>query len=220
MSFGLKIDRCVEAIAARDYKGNAEFRRRGWHRPEQVQDEPADYLVVTPDDPNLSPEEVFPKLRWGGHIIFIAPKPTDLARVKGEFTKGNGFSIDREPTAVKLGKIPFFSKKFAYFIARRVDLIFPGELSFRFTFDVKLTRHDKSDYDYAVLKQIPTRQSVIRRLKEKFPNEDGKFLHKHAHKLVDHVFPVFLTREVAFLRLLERDLPEEYRHRVPRVLGI
>lgn len=219
MSFRLNLNRCMDEVARRCYANDREFKRRGWSRPDSVGDEPADYLVLTPDDAH-DPESVFRKLRWGGHLVFLAEKNADLLRILNTYRSGVGFNIDYGPAACKLGKLPFFSKKFYYFIARRVDLTYPGELSFRFTFDVKLVRHESSNYDYAVLKQIPAREHVVRRLREKFPNEDGKFLHNHARKLVDHVFPVFLTREVAFLRLLERDLPEAYQARVPRVLGV
>ncbi len=37
---------------------------------------------------------------------------------------------------------------------------------------------------------------------------------------MDFVFPTFLTREAAFLKLLQRDLPEVYRCRVPEALDV
>jgi serine/threonine protein kinase len=58
------------------------------------------------------------------------------------------------------------------------------------------------------------------RLKQRFPDTPHENLAQRARKLVDKVFPVFLTREAAFLRLLHRDLPEDYRDRVPHVLGV
>ncbi len=43
-------------------------------------------------------------------------------------------------------------------------------------------------------------------------------IEKRARKFSDKIFPVFLTREAAILKIVNRDLPEAYRDRVPRLL--
>ena len=65
---------------------------------------------------------------------------------------------------------------------------------------------------------MPTLSNVYHRLRKKFPNAQPQDLEKRAHKLVDHVFPTFLTREAAILKILQRELPDEYRRRVPHVV--
>src|SRR5262249_17158979 len=48
---------------------------------------------------------------------------------------------------------------------------------------------------------------------------DDETLRRRARKFTDKIFPVFLTRETAMLKLLQRDLPEKFRKRVPRLLS-
>ncbi len=130
-----------------------------------------------------------------------------------------------------------------YFIARKIALLQPGQTTERFVFDVQLARSTAQpstpasatptaarglapstnatpNYIYHVRKRVPSHASVFHRLKQRAPQADEKLLESRTHKLVDHLFPVFLSREAAFLQLLQRDLPEPYRSRVPRVLGV
>jgi serine/threonine protein kinase len=71
---------------------------------------------------------------------------------------------------------------------------------------------------YEVVKQVPATERVLARLREKFPEADAETLERRARKFTEKIFPVFLTRETAMLRLLARDLPRRFRNRVPRVL--
>jgi hypothetical protein len=58
----------------------------------------------------------------------------------------------------------------------------------------------------------------MNRLRSKWPELAGEILEKRARKFSDKIFPVFLTREAAILKIVNRDLPEPYRERVPRLL--
>ncbi|MEO0476761.1 MAG: hypothetical protein AAF085_12465, partial [Planctomycetota bacterium] len=73
---------------------------------------------------------------------------------------------------------------------------------------------------YIVTKRVPTYDDLLHRLKHKFPDVPVSDLEKRTHKLVDHVFPTFLTREAAMLGILQKNLAPEYREKVPRPLGI
>jgi hypothetical protein len=71
-----------------------------------------------------------------------------------------------------------------------------------------------------VLKQIPEFDAVIGRLRHRLPEASLETITKGARKLVDKVFPVFLTREAAFLNILKRDLPAPFNERVPQVIDL
>ena len=45
-------------------------------------------------------------------------------------------------------------------------------------------------------------------------------IEKRARKFTEKIFPLFLTREAAMLKILERDLPRDFKNRVPRVLDL
>jgi len=98
-----------------------------------------------------------------------------------------------------------------------------SDLTDRFTFQVDLvTDHlDKHDpHGFCVRKRIPTVNDICRRLKEKHPETDTGTLEDRAQKLVRRIFPIFLSREAGFLKLLQRDLPKALASHVPRLLHV
>src|SRR5690606_25379666 len=84
----------------------------------------------------------------------------------------------------------------------------------------RLMRRSEGDSEYVVMKQIPDYDYVFWRLRERFPDLAMDEVSDRARKLVDRVFPVFLTREAAFLRILQRDLQSPYRERVPALVDM
>lgn len=187
---------------------------------EQISDdhEMVDHVFDLPGELH-SPEHVFDRLRWGGQFIGISKDANEIKSRAQQFDIGNGFLLDNEHAHFKRG-LPFFSTKFHYFIARKVHLIQPGASTRRFTFNVRLVKPKNGDEGYVVRKQVPDYKTIFRRLREKFPNADTDILSKRSQKLCERVFPVFLSREAAFLQLLQRDLPKPYKRRVPSVLGV
>ncbi len=181
-----------------------------------------DFLFADPAG-GAAPEEVFAKLRWGGQYVYWSTSAAEVARRCQDFHARGGFVVERGPAMANTGPwglpLPWLSRTVHYFVARKVCLVQPGVTTDRFTFDVQLIRR-KTGEGYAVLKQVPTWKSVHQRLRERFPDMDQQLLASRAHKLVDHVFPVFLTREYAFLQLLQRDLPAPYNEKVPRPLAV
>ena len=105
-------------------------------------------------------------------------------------------------------------------IARKIRLVPPGKFSDRFTYNVYLDRKTGGDHGYEVVKEVPTLERVLARLKEKFPEADHDTLRRRAKKFTEKIFPVFLTREAAMLKLLHRDLPKQLRSRVPRLISV
>jgi hypothetical protein len=104
-----------------------------------------------------------------------------------------------------------------YLVARKILLVPPGKSSDRFTYNVYLEWNAK-ERRYEVVKEVPTQERVLARLREKFPGVDEETLRRRSRKFTDKIFPVFLTRETAILRLLQRDLPRKYRNNVPQVI--
>src|SRR5690606_10329742 len=74
--------------------------------------------------------------------------------------------------------------------------------------------------EWIVLKEVPSLQRVIARLRARFTDVPQNELERRALKFTDKIFPLFLTREAAILRILERHLPSRFRERVPRVLEL
>lgn len=115
----------------------------------------------------------------------------------------------------------------AYFFVVRKVLIDPvSRLTAKHSYDVRLVRaRGKADQRYAtdgfvVLKRVPTMEQAIDRLKQTCPGVPPERLGIIAEKLVRKVFPIFLTREAAFLKLLQRDLPPELKIKTPRVMSM
>ncbi len=182
-----------------------------------------DFHFSMPGEPN-QPESVFDRLRWGGQFIFISKSKEQVLRHSQRFHGRGGFDIDQGLGSARLARwgmnLPLIGETYYYFAARKVMLVPPGQTNRRFTFDVRLTRNASIAPGYLVLKQVPSYSNIVQRLTDVFPDTNLDTIANRARKLVDRVFPVFLTREAAFLNLLQRDLPEQYRHRVPQVLAV
>ncbi|HAI14372.1 MAG TPA: hypothetical protein DCM28_21890 [Phycisphaerales bacterium] len=170
-----------------------------------------------------TPQEVFEHLHWGGCYIFLTEDYNEAVSVQQAFHDKGGFIIEQSIGPIRtriLGmSLPLLSKKGYYFIARKILLIPPGTTTERFTYHVQLAKNEKAEYGYVVLKEVPSLDNVVWRLKEKHPQLDHDVILKRARKLVESVFPIFLSRETAILNILQRDMPEDYRHRVPKVIG-
>jgi hypothetical protein len=170
-----------------------------------------------------SPEEIFNHLHWGGVFVYLCDNANEAVSVQQAFHDKGGFVIEQPLKPIRtqfMGmSLPGLSKKGYYFIARKMLLVPPGVTTDRFTYHVQLARNEHAEYGYVVLKEVPSLDNVVWRLKEKHPNLEHDVILKRARKLVDSVFPIFLTRETAILNILQRDMPEDYRHRVPKVIG-
>ena len=185
-----------------------------------------DYLVARAAEVD-TPEDLFRRLRWGGQLVYLAHEPQQVLAMQKACQDHGGFAIDHGcdsfrawPLGLPLPTVPGLTPRHHFMIARRVCLISPGTVSDRFTFDVRLARRRPPESGYVVLKQVPPYYRIVQRLRERFPDASSDVLLARAEKLVERVFPVFLTREAAFLQLLQRDLPPEYRGRVPQVIGV
>ncbi len=203
------------------YRGDAQAARRVRLLRALEHDQTADELLDMDGRP-ASADRVFDHLRWGGRVLTASRHAGVALDMAHRYRDHGGFVVEAGPNTRRIGPggIPWLGPPWHYVLARKIHLIKPGEYTDRFTFDVRLTRNADVAPGYLVCKTVPTYKRVIERLREKFPKDGHDTLLRRAEKLVKRVFPVFLTREAAFLQLLQRDLPPQYRNRVPRALAV
>lgn len=176
----------------------------------------ADYLFSTPQQPQ-SARAAFDRLRWGGVCVFVSRDAGQVSAAAKAFGQ-HGFAIEHGPGFLRRPWLA--SRKVHYFLARKILLIPPGEDTERFTYHVQLERSSDPAEPWVVLKQVPSAGAVFARLRRRFPDVPADVVESRARKFVDKIFPTFLTREAAILKILQEHLPREYRDRVPRCLGI
>jgi len=217
-----ELGRLIDAISRRAFADDAHFRRHGACNSIDQPVGPVDYLFLPADRP-AEPADVFRRLRWGGQVVLVGRELERLQALTGQYQQRTGFVIEQGPREIHIGpvggRLPLLRRRWHYLIARRTALLPPGEVNDRFTFHVELVRTPKVD-GYAVLKKVPTYGSVMVRLKQRYPEAAHRELADRSRKLVDKILPLFLSREAAFLDILQRDLPESYRARVPRLIGV
>ncbi len=183
--------------------------------------EETDELVAHVKEP-VEPLVLFRRLRWGGRVWVCAQRNAAVQEQIRQCLNLEGcFVLDRPMTHVSAGRafwcFRLFGQRMYVAALRKVLLIEPGEMTERFTYQVELMR-PPGEKDYIVKKQVPSSQRVEARLKHRFPDLAADEIARRARKFTEKIFPVFLTREAAMLKILERDLPEAYRARVPRLL--
>jgi tRNA A-37 threonylcarbamoyl transferase component Bud32 len=176
----------------------------------------ADFLFISSETPH-EPKEMFAKLRWGGLLVFVSSSAGETAALSEQYSS-HGFAVEQSPTFIRLS-FPLF-RKLHYFISRKVHLIQPGEDTDRFTYHVELVRYPSPQDKLVVLKEVPTVEAVVSRLHRRWPEMANDVIEKRARKFTEKIFPTFLTREAAILKILERDLPAPYNRRVPRVINL
>jgi hypothetical protein len=172
--------------------------------------------------------DVFHRLRWGGRVVMVHREAHAVLDLIHRYQDHEGFALEQGVHGVHMLpfglqcplRLPGLTRDLHYAVARKLSLLEPGERTDRFTFEVRLERVRKLGRGYVVSKTVPKYRMVVDRLRERFPDATEDVLMQRADKLVKRVFPVFLTREAGFLQLLQRDLPPEYRSRVPVPLGI
>lgn len=169
------------------------------------------------------PADVFKRLQWGGQMLAIGNDAESMLRYAKMFAAHDSFELEVGPRTTWAQvwgvPVPWAGQKLHYIVVRKVTLILPNEDTDRFTFDLRLVKKPELGDRYIVMKQVPRYRSVVSRLHSRFPEAGQQVLLTRAEKLVKRVFPVFLTREAGFLQLLQRDLPEEFKARVPEALG-
>ena len=185
---------------------------------------PKDFVMATHEQPH-DPHGVFSRLRWGGLFVYATTRAADAQATARQYAEA-GFSIEEGPALVRRGlfglplPIPLLSTAVHYFVARKVQLLWPGEDTERFTYSVRLAPGKPGEDELVVLKEVPTTESVIARLSKRFPEIPLETLTKRAEKFTEKIFPTFLTREAGILMIMQDHLPDYYARKVPRCLSI
>ena len=220
---GLSREALFRVVTRDVLRSDPEFKIYGHNNSERQRTGLVDFYFAADTD-ECPPDEVFDRLRWGGMFVYVATKPSEVLEVARKFSQMGGFVMERHPTFTRRGlfglPLRFLAQKIHYFVARKVYLIKPGESTDRFTYHVQLVKRKEFGDAYVVMKQVPSMDRVVSRLREKFPDVDMETIRRRARKFTDKIFPVFLTREAAMLQILQRDLPEPYRHNVPAVIEV
>jgi len=181
----------------------------------------SDYLFASTDEA-ADPREVFEHLRWGGQFVFVTHQKRHLQAVLDRYAAMPEFVVETQPQALMEPRRGWrrlaFQRRHYFFVARKVLLARTDEGTDRHSYDVRLIGSPHGREGYVVLKRTPTQEEALHRLALRFPDASEAALRKAAAKLVQKVFPLFLTREAAFLKILQRELPTAYQARVPRVL--
>ncbi|MEM6458624.1 MAG: hypothetical protein AAF710_04465 [Planctomycetota bacterium] len=208
-----------------------------------------DYLFLDLDagEP-VRPEATFDTLRWGGELFVIAGSASLLAealagfRDRAEWFVADGAVVVDVPRWAALRRLRpgwrawldrrarlrgRLHKTRHVASVRKVLIDPPGRLTAKHSYDVRLEpapdaaeRPGLGPETWDVVKRVPTMQQAIDRLRQTCPGVPPRRLDLIASKLVNKVFPIFLTREAAMLQLLQRDLPPDLRDRVPRALSL
>src|SRR5690606_19113466 len=115
----------------------------------------------------------------------------------------------------------------------------PGVATDRYSYDVRLERMNgdangsqgEADHvassggggasgGYVVVKRVPTYEDACERLALRFPDAARATIEGGARKLVQKVVPIFLPREAALIKIVNRDLPGDYAGRFPSLIDI
>lgn len=206
----------VRNIVVRD-----EDDRRRWVRSSEHFRESGlcDYLFAD-SFADAEPEEIFPRLRWGGQLVFASHNEREVEAIHSRYAQYDEFRVESEPQRGPW-RVPLFGRrKMYYMVVRKVLLVPVDVLTDRYSYDVRLTPDASQPHGYLVTKRVPTIEEAIRRLRQRFPDATEETVTRGARKLVDKVFPLFLTREAVFLHLLQKKLPEEYAERFPKVIEL
>jgi len=218
-SRGRRASQRIDGLAARllrRYGGPGHGVDDDGRRPAALRE----FIAATPDDPHDA-ADVFANLRWGGLFLFASPSKNEVADV-ARASANAGFALEAGPTFAHRRiaglPVPFLEPRTHYLLARKVLLLPPGQTTERFTYDVQLVHYPQASSGLIVRKQVPTQEEVIERLRKKFPDVAADVINRRAHKFTEKVFPTFLTREGAILKMLEKRLPEPYSRRIPHVI--
>jgi hypothetical protein len=180
------------------------------------------------------PDAVFDRLRWGGQLVFCSPHAREVDTLLDFYRQLPEWVIEAESMVIPRPRLGRWAGPLGRWtdrplrggVVRKILLDPISRLTARHSYDVRLIRAvGKVDQRYAtdgyvVLKRVPSLKQATERLRQTVPGMQPARLGEIASKLVRKVFPVFLTREAAFLKLLQRDLPADLKPLTPRVLSM
>ena len=103
------------------------------------------------------PDEIFDRLRWGGLFACVDSNPERVGKIMQQYDGRHGFVLEQgfdELWGGPMGlRIPGITPRAFCFVARKTHLVPPGQVTDRFTFDVKLEADDSQDTGYGVRKR-------------------------------------------------------------------
>ncbi|BAM03257.1 protein kinase family protein [Phycisphaera mikurensis] len=196
--------------------------------------EPAVNLYVAAAPAAVPADALLARLRWGGVLLLTAANRRALAAREAGFAGGEWLAegdpcpLPPWPLAPSglLGPVLGWPGRRAAARAWRKVRHEPEDRPslYHHSFDVRLGRDAGQPSGFRVIKRVPTMTAIQRRLARHAERGGGAKhadLEQAARKLGNKIFPVFLTREAAFLKILQERLPELVdAGRFPRVLDL
>lgn len=214
------------ALAAHFVRDAADVRRLSRDRTNPLTTAMRDWMMIA-DARQFDRDAVFLALRWGGQAVVSARSPREADALLQQFASRDEWRVDTQPVPLELPArswVDRFRKRRRFvFVARKVLLELPDRPTFRHSYDVRLAPYPGVEGGYCVQKRIPPPEQIRRRLLQNLPPDvrpDAAGLEQMIRKLLHKVFPLFLTREAGFLKILQRDLPEPFRGHVPDVFDL
>ena len=195
---------------------------------------PAASLYVAADPAAVPPDALLQRVRWGGVLVAVAPSARAAAARSAGFA-GNEWLPEGDPCPLPpwplppsgvLGPVLGLPGRRAWATAYRKVRHEPADRPslYHHSFDVRLVPDAGEPAGFRVVKKVPSEEQVRRRL-ARHAEAGGNPMHadldKAARKLCHKIFPLFLTREAAFLKIIAQTLPEETAAgRFPRILKV
>ena len=191
-------------------------------------------LYVAADPAAVPADALLARLRWGGLLVAVAPSHRALLARRAGFA-GNEWLPEGDPVRLPpwplppsglTGPVLGLPGRPAWALALRKVRHEPFERPslYHHSFDVRLHRDPAEPSGFRVVKQVPDTDSIRRRI-ARHAEAGGNPMHtdldRAARKLATKIFPVFLTREAAFLKIVAEKLPEATAAgRFPRILDL
>ena len=191
-------------------------------------------LCVAANPRPLPADTLLARLRWGGVLVTVAPSRRAAEAHRVGFA-GSEWLPEGDPVRLPpwplppsglAGPVLGLPGRPAWATAWRKVRHEPFDRPslYHHSFDVRLRRDPGEPSGFRVRKRVPDLDQVRRRL-ARHAEVSGEAMHtdvdRAARKLAEKIFPVFLTREAAFLKILNERLPDlTEAGRFPRILDL
>ncbi|MEL7088586.1 MAG: hypothetical protein AAGL98_09145 [Planctomycetota bacterium] len=204
-------DRWVDMLLRQRLGAEARGRQVGRTSDAEL-DGLLDVRLAGPGEPKEA-EDAFERLRWGGVFACIDSDPSRVERLMKEYDGANGFTIEQpmdELWGGPLGlRLPGITPRAFFFVARKTRLVQPGTVSERHTYDVSLVPDPDAPHGFRVRKQVPAVEATVQRLIRRSPGLARDEAQVKALRLINEVFPIFLTREAKMLQAAQAALQSQ-----------
>lgn len=181
----------------------------------------ADYVLAA-SVADAAPDTAFSRLRWGGQLVLHTHRPRLMQAMLEPLRRRPEFHLEVQPHRIAdaAPRWALWRRPPIVAVVRKVMIEKPDDLTVRHSHDLRLLPDagDQAVEGYVVSKSAPGLETTMQRLLKVRPTLSPAQARQIATKLVSRVFPVFLTREAAFLKIIRRRMPGHLQPRVPALV--